>query len=82
MTRDVHIDLVLTDIVLPGGGPDLAHEVRQHLPEAKVLFMSGYAENYVNRHDRANLGGELLQRPFRRRDLARKVRAALDARMV
>lgn len=82
MTRDVHIDLVLTDIVLPGGGTKLAHEVGLHLPEAKVLFMSGRAEKYVIRHDRPNLGGELLQKPFRRRDLARKVRAALDARMV
>ena len=73
------IDLLLSDVVLPGGvsGPDLAEQVRDRYPGIKVLFMSGYPDA---RHRRGPLVGntELLGKPFGKRDLARKVRAVLN----
>ena len=73
------IDLLLSDVVLPGGlsGPDLAAQVADRYPGIKVLFMSGYPDA---RHRRGPLVGntELLGKPFGKRDLARKVRAVLN----
>ncbi len=73
------IDLLLSDVVLPGGvsGPDLAEQVRDRCPGIKVLFMSGYPDA---RHRRGPLveNTELLGKPFGKRDLAQKVRAVLN----
>jgi len=73
-------DLVLTDAVLPGSlnGRALAHELKRRDPELKVLFMSGYAETALLTGGRMEIGASLLQKPFRREDLARKVRQVLD----
>ncbi len=74
------VNLLLTDIVLPGGmnGRELAAEVGRRAPEIKVLYMSGYTENAIVHHGRLDADAELLQKPFRRADLARAVRKALD----
>ncbi len=73
------IDLLLSDVVLPGGmsGPDLAERVTDRYPGIKVLFMSGYPDA---RHRRSLLfeNTELLGKPFGKRDLAQKVRAVLN----
>ena len=73
------INLLLTDVVLPGGisGPALAQEVVQRHPATKTLFMSGYAQDTLLQHGRSDDDIPLLQKPFRKTDLARKVRAAL-----
>lgn len=75
------VDMLLTDIVLPGGmsGPDLAEEVSRRWPNVKILYISGYAENAVEKHLGLGDGVELLQKPFRRADLASKLRQVLDA---
>jgi len=75
------IDLLLTDIVLPGGldGCNLAQKVEQRLGRINVLFMSGYTEHAVHINDWVDRGGDLLQKPFRRQELAKKVRSALDS---
>ncbi len=73
-------DLLFSDMVLPRGlsGPDLAEKVKRELPAIKVLFMSGYTE-YATRHNGlAGNGAELLNKPFRKRELALKVREVLD----
>ncbi len=74
------IDLLLSDVVLPGGvsGPDLAEQVTDRYPGIKVLLMSGYPDA---RHRRSPLveNTELLGKPFGKRDLAQKVRAVLNA---
>ncbi len=74
---DGPIDLLLTDVVMPGhSGPDLAKTLQESRPGLPVLFMSGYAAN----HRRA-VGisqGSFIQKPFRTRDLAAAVRRALD----
>jgi PAS domain S-box-containing protein len=74
------IKLLLTDVVLPGrmNGPHLAKEARRINPNLKVIYMSGYTENAIVHHGRLDPGVNLLQKPFRKRDLAAKVRAALD----
>lgn len=75
------VDLLLTDVILPGGmsGPDLAEEVGSRWPEAKILFMTGYTEVEVQGRLGLGNGVELLQKPFRKAELARKVRMVLDA---
>jgi CheY-like chemotaxis protein len=81
LDSDISIALLFTDIIMPGGmsGRQLAGEARRRRPTLKVLFMSGYAED-VNEHPGGlPSGNHFLQKPFRWRDLARKVRAALDA---
>ncbi len=78
------IDLLLTDVMLPGGmnGRVLATEVVRRHPEIKVLYMSGYTENAIAHHGRLDSDAELLQKPFRRTDLARAVRKVLDSSSV
>ena len=72
------LDLVLSDVVLPGGmsGPDFYDKARQERPELKCLFMSGYAELPARELPE---GIELLGKPFRMRELAQRIRATLDA---
>jgi PAS domain S-box-containing protein len=74
------VNLLFTDVVLPGGmsGRELAHRVRQRHPGLKVLYMSGYSENGIVHQHRLDQRAPLLQKPFRKTDLARKVREVLD----
>jgi signal transduction histidine kinase len=74
------LDLLITDMVLPGGmnGRDLAAEVERRFGVLKVLFMSGYSAEAVHLNGWVNKGDDLLRKPFRRHELATKVRAVLD----
>jgi PAS domain S-box-containing protein len=73
-------DLLLTDIVMPGqiNGRELAERLRQHWPNLKVLCTSGYTDGAPEVVDGLLDGFHFLSKPFRRRDLAHKVREALD----
>ena len=75
----VHIDLLFTDVVMPGPlrSPDLARKARARLPEVAVLFTSGYTENAIVHGGRLDPGVELLGKPYTRDALARKVRHVL-----
>lgn len=75
------VDLLLTDIVMPGGmnGRELAERARHFRPDLKVLFTSGYTENAIVHHGRLDPGVELLSKPYRRKELAAKVRKVLDS---
>lgn len=75
-----HVDLLLTDIVMPGGmdGRQLADRALHLRPELRVLFTSGYAENATVHQGRIGPQVVMLQKPFRRQDLAAKVRLVLD----
>lgn len=72
--------LLLTDVVMPGtmNGRQLADEAQRSFPELKVVFMSGYTENAIIHHGRLDPGTLLLSKPFRKADLARIIRRALD----
>jgi CheY-like chemotaxis protein len=73
-------DLLFTDVVMPGGmnGRQLALRLRERNPNLRVLYTSGYA------HGRLTIDGEsvptkyLLGKPYRRADLAAKLREVLD----
>ena len=73
-------DLLLTDVVMPGTltGRGLADKVKARWPETKVIFMSGYSEDAIIHHGRLDAGVLLLGKPFRKGDLARIIRQALD----
>ncbi|MGY6534804.1 MAG: PAS domain S-box protein [Pararhodobacter sp.] len=74
------LDLLFTDVVLPGGmnGRELADAARSLRTGLKVLFTSGYSENAIVHHGRLDAGVELLGKPYRRDELAAKVRKVLD----
>jgi len=75
------VRLLLSDVILPGGSsaPDLTREAKRRRPDLRVLFMSGYTENTIVHNGRLDRGVELLEKPFTRAELARKVREVLDA---
>ncbi|MFZ5453045.1 MAG: PAS domain S-box protein [Thermodesulfobacteriota bacterium] len=74
------INLVLTDVVMPGmGGQELAQRLQPLYPDLKVLYMTGYAEEI--QPDRSLPDQEIyfLQKPFEAHGLLRRVRHLLDA---
>ncbi len=75
------IDLLFTDVVMPGAmnGRELADEAAKRRPDLKVLYTSGYTEDAIIHHGRLDRGVLLLAKPYRRSDLARMIRLALDA---
>jgi len=80
-SSSVTIDLLLTDVVMPGGsGPELAKGFAELQPGAKVLYMSGYTAEAAVGNGILTAGASYLQKPFSPEALARKVRAVLDAR--
>jgi CheY-like chemotaxis protein len=71
--RESAIDLLLTDVVMPGmNGPALAKEVRLLRPGTKILYMTGYSGEFV-RADMLIPGVSLIQKPFTPADLGRKI---------
>ena len=73
------VQLVLSDVVLPGGtnGPEFAEEARARDPDLKVIFMSGYPAEAARRNGFLGSDKVLLNKPFQRRQLAMAVRDAL-----
>jgi PAS domain S-box-containing protein len=75
----VPIDLLFTDVVMPGPlrSPELARKTRERLPNVAVLFTSGYTENAIVHGGRLDEGIDLLSKPYTREALARKIRHVL-----
>jgi CheY-like chemotaxis protein len=72
------IDLLLTDVILPGiNGRELADRVRSEMPAIKVVFMSGYAGDALGRRGVLEDGLAFLPKPFTAAALLQKVRNAL-----
>ncbi len=70
------LDFLLTDVVMPKGmsGIDVAKMVESLFPEAKILFMSGYAEDVTGRNTTFDRTVNLIGKPFRKDELARRLR--------
>ena len=79
LRSDAKIDLLFTDVVLPGEtGRDLANEAARIRPGLPVLFTTGYSRNAIVHHGRLDAGVQLLQKPFTFEQLASRVREVLD----
>jgi signal transduction histidine kinase len=73
------VDLLLTDVVMPGmSGRELAERLSLARPGTRVLFMSGYAADTMDRHGVTEGGQSFLPKPFTLDELARKLRDVLD----
>ena len=74
------VDLVVTDMVMPGGvsGPELAERLLAEKPEQKVMFLSGYASDAARRGMKVPPGMKFLQKPFTNVKLLQEVRECLD----
>ena len=75
------IDLLFTDVVMPGTlkSPEVARKARERLPNLAVLFTSGYTENSIVHGGRLDEGVDLLTKPYTREALAKKLRQVLAA---
>ncbi len=74
------IDLLLTDVVMPGmNGRQLFEELRERYPALPVIYMSGYVEDEISRQGIEQQDGCFVQKPFTVRALTERVRQALDS---
>jgi PAS domain S-box-containing protein len=80
LASETAFDLLFTDIIMPGGmnGRELADAITRQRPNVKVLYTSGYTENAIVHHGRLDPGVALLNKPYRKKDLAEKLRQVLD----
>ncbi len=73
------IDLLFTDVILAGGmsGPAVAEEAKRLHPAIRILFMSGYPHEVMIQRGQLADSADMLNKPFRKADLARKIRGSL-----
>jgi PAS domain S-box-containing protein len=78
--KNTQFDLLFTDVIMPGAmnGRQLADTILKQRPGLKVLFTSGYTEDAIVHHGRLDFGVLLLAKPYRKADLARMIRKALE----
>jgi PAS domain S-box-containing protein len=81
LSSGVRIDLLFTDVVMPGNvkSVELARRAALHTPVIPVLFTSGYTRDEIFHHGKLDPGVTLLSKPYHRDDLARSVRSVLSA---
>jgi len=78
-THPGKIDLLITDIVMPGmNGRELSEKLVTHQPRMKALFMSGYTAEIIAQHGALEAGLHFLQKPFTIQNFLEKVRKTLD----
>ncbi|MDY6906097.1 MAG: response regulator [Thermodesulfobacteriota bacterium] len=74
------IHLLISDMAMPDmNGQELARHVKKRYPDIKILFMSGYTDKVIDRRGVLNEGVHFIQKPFYQKDLAFKIREALDS---
>jgi PAS domain S-box-containing protein len=78
--RGHKIDLLFTDVVMPGGmnGRELANEAVRRRPGLKVLFTTGYTRNAIVHQGRLDPGLQMIGKPFTYHELGTRIRAVLD----
>ena len=79
LRSDVRIDLLITDVGLPGGlnGRQMADAARANRPDLKVLFITGYGENAAIGNGHLEPGMHVLTKPFAMDMLAARIRSIL-----
>jgi CheY-like chemotaxis protein len=79
LRSDVRIDLLITDVGLPGGlnGRQMADAARANRPDLKVLFITGYAENAAISNGHLEPGMHVLTKPFAMDRLAARIRSII-----
>ncbi|HET8654022.1 MAG TPA: PAS domain S-box protein [Longimicrobiaceae bacterium] len=78
---DGHIDLVLTDVVMPRmSGRELAEKLAELRPASPILFMSGYTDDDLLHHGVREAGFEFLQKPIDSEELLARIAAMLESR--
>ena len=81
-STDKHVDLLLTDVVLPRmNGRELAERVRADHPDLKILFMSGYTGDVLAERSSLPVNMPFLQKPFTPATLAAKVQEVLHTHL-
>ena len=82
LMQDDEIDLLLTDIVMPGGlnGADLGREARDLRPDLKLMYMSGFPQSSFGDRTQLEQGVVLMRKPFRKSELAVEIRKILEGR--
>jgi CheY-like chemotaxis protein len=83
LLQDEPVDLLLTDVVMGGrnSGVELARLARQHHPGIRIVLMSGYLEHILPQAD-SSLYDAVLMKPYRRLELATRIRELLDTRIL
>jgi PAS domain S-box-containing protein len=77
--RAGRIDLLVTDVVMPEmSGRELAETLRDHRPDLKVLFISGYTDDEVLQRGISGRDAAFVRKPFSAEELVRRVRGLLD----
>ena len=81
LQSDVRIDLLVTDVGLPGGmnGRQMADAARSHRPDLKVLFITGYAENAILGNGTLPPGMSVLTKPFAMDNMAARIRSMIES---
>jgi CheY-like chemotaxis protein len=76
------VDLLFTDVVMPGpvGVREMTRRAQALLPDIVVLYTSGYTQNAIVHNGKLDDDVALLSKPYRREDLARKIRTMLNAK--
>lgn len=78
---EVKLDLIISDLVMPGtDGREVGRRAQELRPDIRVLYMSGYTEHAVLRHNTFESGALFIQKPFSHAALASKVRDILDGK--
>jgi PAS domain S-box-containing protein len=73
------VDLIITDLIMPNlGGKALAKKALAHLPEIRIIYVSGYTDNHIVHDGLLEQGVNFLQKPYSQQDLARMVRKVLN----
>ncbi len=82
--RGEGIDLLFSDVVMPGGinGYELAQQATEFRPHLKVLLSSGFTSKTIAHNGLARFAAHLLSKPYRKFDLAQRIRLVLDEELV
>jgi len=80
LANDNDFKLLFSDVVMPGGmnGYELAQRATEKNPELKVLLTSGFTGKYISNNGLAEAPGQLLNKPYRKSELAFRIRNVLD----